>query len=78
MRGIEKFKVCIDRDECIGDGACVHEAPESFELDDEHKAILLDDSTEDEEAILDAARSCPLDIIYLTDPKTGEQVYPND
>ncbi len=76
MRGIEKFKVCIDREECIGDGACVNEAPETFELDDENKAILLGDSTEDEEFVLDAARCCPLDIIYLTDQETGAQVYP--
>ncbi len=76
MRGIDKFKVCIDREDCIGDGACVNEAPETFEMDDDSKAFVLEESTEDEEMILDAARSCPIDIIKLTDKETGEQVYP--
>ena len=35
MADIDKLKIAIDRDECIGDGLCVNEAPETFELDDE-------------------------------------------
>ncbi len=76
MRAIEKFIICIDREECIGDGACVDEAPETFDLDDDAKAIVLDDSVDTEEDILAAAKSCPLDILLVKDKETGEQIYP--
>ncbi len=76
MRAIEKFDICIEREECIGDGACVNEATETFELDDEAKAVLLSGSGDDEESILEAAKSCPLDIIIVKNKETGEQVYP--
>ena len=37
MGDIEKLKISIDRDECIGDGLCAEEAPATFELDDDAK-----------------------------------------
>ena len=76
MRAIEKFTICIDREECIGDGACVGEAPETFDLDDDAKAIVLEGSIDTEEDIIAAAKSCPLDILVLKDKETDEQIYP--
>jgi ferredoxin len=78
MADIDKFEIHIDREECIGDGACVNEAPETFELDDESKAVLLENSTDDEESIIEAAKSCPLDIIVIKDKQTGKQIYPEE
>ena len=46
MADIDKLKINIDRDECIGDGLCANEAPETFEMDDESKAVLLEGSTD--------------------------------
>ena len=78
MGAIDKFDITIDRDECIGDGACVNEAPETFELDDEAKAVVLPDSNDDEDSIIEAAKACPLDIIVVKIKETGEQVYPEE
>lgn len=78
MADIDKFEIQIDREECIGDGACVNEAPETFELDDESKATLLENSSDDEESIIEAAKSCPLDIIVVKDKQTGKQIYPEE
>lgn len=78
MGAIDKFDISIDRDECIGDGACVNEAPETFELDDEAKAVVLPDSNDDEDSIIEAAKACPLDIIVVKNKETGEQVYPEE
>ena len=78
MRAIEKLKICVDRDECIGDGLCVDEAPETFEMDDDSKAIVLEDSTDELENILDAAKVCPLDIIIVEEKDSGKKLYPED
>ena len=78
MRPIEKLKISIDREECIGDGLCANEAPETFEMDDESKAVVLEDSTDDHECILEAAKACPLDIIVVEDKETGKKLYPED
>lgn len=73
-----KLKICIDREECIGDSMCVNEAPETFDLDDDAKAFVLDGEGDDMEHIIAAAENCPLDIITITDAKTGEKIYPKD
>jgi len=78
MADIEKLKITVDRDECIGDGACVGDAPETFEMDDEDKAIVLETSGDDRETILEAARNCPTDAIKVEEKGTGEVLYPED
>jgi ferredoxin len=78
MADIEKLKISIDHDECIGDGACVDEAPGTFELNDDAKAVLLEGSTDSRDQILDAARACPTDVITVEDKETGEKLYPED
>lgn len=54
----------------------MNEAPETFELDDDQKAIVLDGPGDDLEYILAAAKCCPLDIITLEDNATGKKLYP--
>ena len=76
MGDAAKLKICIDREQCIGDGLCVNEAPETFVLDDDQKAIVLEGPGDDLEYILAAAKSCPLDIIAVEDKATGKKLYP--
>lgn len=69
-------KVEVDRELCIGAASCVAIAPEAFQLDGENKAVpqpawrKLSDAQ-----LLDAAKSCPVLAIYLTD-KNGKRIYP--
>ncbi len=70
-----QYIVSIDQSRCIGAGNCVQIAPTVFQLDEEHVAYLLDPTSVDDETLLDAARSCPTDAIYL-DTQDGEAVYP--
>ncbi|MBP9813630.1 ferredoxin [Candidatus Woesebacteria bacterium] len=66
----------IDRSLCIGAATCVAMAPKAWTLDDEAKAIILDTSEEEtDEALLEAAKSCPVMAIFITDD-TGKQIYP--
>ena len=67
--------VSIDQSRCIGAGNCVNIAPTVFQLDEEHIAYLVDPNSVDDETLIDAARSCPTDAIYL-DTEDGQAVYP--
>lgn len=76
IRKIRNLTMRIDRDLCIGAATCVALAPKAWALDDEAKAIILD-TTEEEtaQALLDAAKGCPVMAIFITD-ENGKQLYP--
>jgi len=67
--------VSIDQSRCIGAGNCVHIAPTVFQLDEENIAYLVEPGSVDDETLIDAAKSCPTDAIYL-DTEDGKPVYP--
>ncbi len=70
------YKVRVARDLCIGAGSCVAVAPKAFALDNEAKAIVLPTVGEtDDDTLLEAAKSCPVAAIIVTD-ETGKQIFP--
>ena len=71
-----KYKIEIDRDLCVGDGACCNEAPGTFELDEESIAKVISPEGNSPEEILKAAQSCPTDAIILHDAEGGQKVWP--
>jgi ferredoxin len=86
-----KLRIIVDPDLCIGAASCVTVAPESFVLNVENKAEVLDkglaeagpsyertvEMTEEEkENLIMAAQSCPTLAITIFD-ETGAQLYPN-
>ena len=85
-----KLRIVVDPDLCIGAASCVTVAPESFVLNVENKAEVLDRSqapdgpqyertvemTEDEKNnLITAAQSCPTLAITIFD-ENGTQLYP--
>jgi ferredoxin len=76
MADIDKLKITIIRDECIGDGACCDDAPGTFEMDDDGIAVCKAGSTDSRDTILEAARNCPTDAIVVEDKETGEKLVP--
>lgn len=84
-------KIVVNRDLCIGASSCLISAGDVFELDGENKAIIkvssgkegvseaqkseLESTTITDEALLEAAQSCPTKAIILFD-EDGEQIYP--
>ncbi len=66
------YRIEIDRSLCSGFGSCVEEVPGVFALDGDGLATLLVAETDDE-AVLDAAGSCPMGAIAVFEPATGEQ-----
>lgn len=71
----EDWEVFVDKDLCIGAGVCTAIAANTFELDDEGKAVILKGINEDsKDAIMDSARACPVAAIII---KQGEkQIFP--
>jgi ferredoxin len=76
MADIEKLKIKILVDECIGDSACQDDAPTTFKVNEDGIAVVLEDSTDDRETILNAAKNCPTEAIVVEDRATGEKLAP--
>lgn len=85
-----KLTIKVDPDLCIGAASCVTIDPDTFILNEENKAEVLDhgqadagpsyervvEMTEDEkERLILAAQSCPTLAIFIND-ENGEQIYP--
>ena len=73
---IGKYTVKVVRNGCIGAATCVAVAANTFKLDQENKAVIIDGSTDAEATILMAAQSCPTKAIVIIDNETGNQVWP--
>ena len=59
------LEVRVDRDRCMGSGNCAFHAPNTFDLDDEMKATVLDPAGDPEEAVRLAAEGCPTGAITV-------------
>lgn len=86
-----KLRIVVDPDLCIGAASCVTIAPDTFVMNTENKAEVLDhgvapdapayerivETTEDEvQNIILGAQSCPTLAITVFDIDTGTQLYP--
>lgn len=73
---VRDLVVKIDRDLCIGAATCAAVAPKAFHIDAEAKAIILDTvEQETDEALIEAAKACPVAAIIIENQK-GERVFP--
>ncbi|MBI5151486.1 MAG: ferredoxin [Candidatus Pacebacteria bacterium] len=75
QKPLEKYKVEVLRDKCIGAASCVAIAPKVFGLDKDQKAFVISEDELDDVKLL-AAQSCPTAAIVVTNIETGEQVWP--
>ncbi len=86
-----KLRIVVDPGLCIGAASCVTIAPDTFVMNTENKAEVIDhgatpdapsyerivDVTEDElQNIILGAQSCPTLAITVVDLDTGAQLYP--
>lgn len=72
----KKYKIIVDRNLCIGAASCVAVGANTFSLDDQNIAVVTNPQGDDDDTILAAAQSCPVDAVILIDKATGEQVWP--
>ncbi|MEE2644546.1 MAG: ferredoxin [Myxococcota bacterium] len=73
-----KYHIEVRRADCISAAACVIEAPQTFRIDEEDIAVIIDPAGDDPESILAAAESCPTNAIVLVDTESGEQLWPEE
>lgn len=70
------LKVWVDRNLCIGAATCIALAPNTFLLDSEAKAIIINTSERDtQEAIIEAAKACPVAAVFIEDA-SGKRIFP--
>ena len=82
-----KYKIVFDRQNCIGAGPCVAVNPEVWEMNEDGKVTLkqgtpvegtenFEQDIEDDklEINLQAAKSCPVNVIHIVNKETGEQL----
>lgn len=67
--------VTVDQDLCIGAATCVAIAPTVYQLNDEGKAYILDPDSVDDDVMMQAAKSCPVNAIIIKD-KNGNIIWP--
>lgn len=60
------MKITVDKDKCIGCGACVAIASESFKLGDDGKAEVIEPAGDKEKEIRNAAEGCPVGAIKIS------------
>lgn len=61
-------------EDCIGSGVCAGTAPGYFTLAPDGYARPSAETVEPDETVLDAAASCPMEAIVVTDQATGAAV----
>lgn len=81
-----KYKVVYDRSGCISAVSCATLGPSFFEMDKEDNKANLINSKEEEgkfvrtieenelDEVLDAARSCPVNVIHVYNLETNEKL----
>jgi len=74
-RMVHGLRVVIDRDQCVGFGDCVKEAPEGFKLDEDTVAVFVTPDAVERERLLRACDACPVDAITVYDGD-GRQIVP--
>ena len=75
-RKVGTVTVRIDRDTCIGTGACVNAAPEIFRLDSRQVVTFAEPLREIErQRLVDACQCCPVDALEAVDEE-GNKLAP--
>jgi ferredoxin len=68
------WRVRVDTGLCISSGMCVGTAPDRFAFDSGGHSRAVSELIDEDEAVRDAALSCPVEAISLTDAGTGAPV----
>ncbi|MEV4317879.1 ferredoxin [Actinocrispum sp. NPDC049592] len=72
-----QWRLEVDRHTCISSGMCSGIAPDHFELEGDGSHPLAD-VVDQNEAVIDAAESCPVEAIKVFNAASGELVSPVD
>jgi ferredoxin len=68
------WRVRVDPGLCVSSGMCVSSAPSRFEFGPDQHSRPVSELIDEDEAVRDAAASCPVEAISVTDAETGAPV----
>jgi ferredoxin len=60
------LEIRVDGSKCMGSGNCAFWAPATFDLGDDGIAVVLDAGGDPEDRVINAAKSCPTQAIFVT------------
>lgn len=72
----ERWHAKVDRHVCVRTGLCAATAPDEFDLDDNGQGRAAGGSLPASQTLRDAAESCPVEAITLSNADSGERVFP--
>lgn len=70
-----KVKIKVINELCISAATCIIQAPNTYDLDDDGIAYVLEGTWDDAQTIIEGAMACPTTAIIVEDLK-GNQIYP--
>jgi ferredoxin len=68
-------RIVVDRERCIGSGNCCFYAPNTFDLDDELKSVVIDPEGDEPADVRAAVEGCPVDAISIHDDAEESEVH---
>jgi len=75
-----RFKIIVEPSLCMAFGSCEILAPHVFHVETNKiinpKAVVVSETGDNFESILDAAKTCPTKAIIIIDRYTGKQIFP--
>jgi ferredoxin len=69
------MRIVVDRERCIGSGNCCFYAPNTFDLDDELKSVVVDPGGDDPADVRAAVEGCPVNAISIQDDAEESEVH---
>ena len=66
-RRIDLVHITIDREQCMGSGNCAFWAPNTFDVGDDMKAVVIDTDGDSVEKVRNAVEACPTHALALVD-----------
>jgi ferredoxin len=73
---MDKLRITVDHDLCMGAAQCVGLAPGVFQHNENRQSEVVDPAGAPEELIVKAASYCPTGAIAVVDAETGESLFP--
>ena len=77
---VSRFKIIIEPSLCMAFGSCEILAPHVFRVETNKiinpKAVVVSETGDNFESILNAAQTCPTKAIIIIDRYTGKQIFP--
>lgn len=75
-----RYRIIVEPSLCLAFGSCETLAPKVFVVEKNRrinpKAVVISETAESFETILDAAKTCPTKAIFIVDRYTGERIFP--